>query len=118
MRLSIILLLITLPLYLNAQTHRYYLENGIVTASQIGGGKFVLKIDTKGGERELHFVYSKMESDLFVYDLVKVGKDVLTEYQRSISYLKTRTKFSELCSGKGGELLIKILGESEIVTLK
>ena len=101
-----------------SQSHKYYFESGIVTASQLGAGKYLLKIDTKTGERQLHFIYSKKEGDIFVYDLVKVDKDTFSEYQRSISYLKTRTKFSDLCEGKGGELFLKILGESETITLK
>lgn len=48
---------------------------------------------------------------------MQVENDVLSEYQRSISYLKTRTKFSDLCIGKGDRLLIKILGDSEIIHL-
>jgi hypothetical protein len=100
-----------------AQSHKYYLEGGILTATQLGGGKYVLKTDTKSGERLLYFTFNKVEGDVYAYDLIKVDEETLTEYQRSISYLKTRTKFSDLCTGKGGELFIKILGESEIITL-
>ena len=100
-----------------SQSHKYYLEGGILTATQWGGGQYLLKLDTKSGERLLFFSYSRVEGDIYVYDLIKVGKETLTEYQRSISYLKTRTKFSELCAGRGGELFIKILGESEVITL-
>jgi hypothetical protein len=100
------------------QTHKYYLENGILTASQVGSGTYLLKIDSKKGERRLQFTYNKMEGDVYIYELVKVDKETLTEYQRSISYLKTRTKFSDLCTGKGGELFMKILGESEIIQLQ
>ena len=100
-----------------SQTHKYYLENGIITASQLSPGKFLLKLDTKDGERKLHFQYKATENDMFVYDLIKIDETALSEYQRSISYLKTRVKFSEICLGKGDRLLIKILGESEIIPL-
>lgn len=100
-----------------SQSHKYYLEKGIITATQLGSGKYELKVDTKSGERKLQFQYKEMESDMYVYDLIKVGDEVLSEYQRSISYLKTRTKFSQLCTGKGDKLLIKVLGEAEIITL-
>lgn len=113
----VIVLLMMLGLTGFSQTHKYYFENGILTASQMGGGKYLLKIDTKKGEQQLHFLYNKMEGDIYVYDLVKIDKEVLSEYQKSISYLKTRTKFSDLCIGKGGELFIKILGESEVIKL-
>lgn len=101
-----------------AQSHKYYFSSGILTATQLGSGKYELKIDTKTGERKLQFKYNQMAEDMYVYDLIKVDLDILSDYQRSISYLKTRTKFSELCQGKGGKLLIKVLGETEIITLE
>jgi hypothetical protein len=100
-----------------SQTHKYYLESGIITASQLGSGKFLLVIDTKNGERKLQFQYRSTENEMHVYDLIKIDEEILSEYQRSISYLKTRTKFSDICIGKGDRLLIKILGESEIISL-
>lgn len=114
----LLLILVTICFAGFAQTHKYYLENGILTASLVGPGKYLLKIDTKTGERNLHFTYNKAEGDIFVYDLVNVDSETMSEYQKSISYLKTRTKFSDLCAGKGGELFIKILGESEVIKLE
>lgn len=103
--------------YVFGQTHKYYLANGIITATNLGSGKFQLIIDTKSGARKLQFQYLATENEMYVYELIKVDEQILSEYQRSISYLKTRTKFSELCSGKGDKLLLKVLGESEIIFL-
>ena len=93
-----------------SQTHKYYLDNGIITASQLGSGKYLLAIDTKSGERKLQFRYRAMEADIYVYDLIQVDKETLSEYQRSISYLKTRTKFSDLCAGKGSKAAQAVAG--------
>ncbi|MBS1979221.1 MAG: hypothetical protein JST46_17750 [Bacteroidetes bacterium] len=99
------------------QTHKYYFEKGILTASQIGDGKFMLTVDTKGGAQKMIFKFKSKEGDIFVYDLIKIDEKTLSEYQRSISYLKTRNKFSDLCIGKGGDIFLKVLEESEITSL-
>ena len=100
-----------------SQSHKYYFEKGIITATQMGAGNYQFILDTKTGEKKLLFKYKTMENDMYVYDLIKVDDETMSEYQRSISYLKTRTKFSDLCAGKGDKLLIKILGESEVINL-
>ena len=99
------------------QTHKYFLDDGVVTASQLSSEKYLLELDTKDGVQELQFQYHARENGMYVYDLIKIGEEELSENQKSISSLRTKGNFSDLCDGKPARLFLEILGESEIITL-
>lgn len=79
----LIFIFLSFFLYLDGytQSHKYYLENGIITASQLGGGEYELVIDTKSGAQRLLYKYKEMENSMYVYDLIKVDQEFLSEYQ-------------------------------------
>lgn len=98
-----------------SQSYKYTFEKAIITLSVESNGVYKMILDSNVGEQVYYYRYKETDNDMYVYELIKYNDIEMSEFQRSQNHIKSRTKFSDLCKGLGGKVLMTSLGKSEIV---